>query len=142
MRTTRRDTVIPRRVLTSHYWLSIRLFRLDTGSGLSDRERVILLDTQQQKQIEQQLRQNWTSIKHQILDQFAQVSTADLDAATNVQDLVQRIADRSNYSERLVETKLSELVGVGSSSSSNSLGGSQQPYGQQSSQRKFSEATS
>jgi hypothetical protein len=71
------------------------------------------MDQQQAQQIEQQLRQNWRQIRYQILDQFGQVSTSDLDTAVNVNDLVQRIADLTHHSERYVETRLQELVGVG-----------------------------
>lgn len=85
---------------------------------------------QQNQQIDQQLRQNWRNVRHQILDQFAQVSTADLDSAQNVTDLVQRIADKSHHSERFVETRLAELVGVGVQSSQSGQSGSS--YGQQS----------
>ena len=71
------------------------------------------MEQQQAQQVEQQLRQNWRQLRYRILDQFAQVSTSDLDASTNVNDLVQRIADRTHHSERYVETRLQELVGVG-----------------------------
>jgi hypothetical protein len=70
------------------------------------------MEQQQAQQVEQQLRQNWRQIRYRILDQFAQVSTSDLDASVNVTDLVQRIADRSHHSERYVETRLQELVGA------------------------------
>ncbi|MCL9760906.1 hypothetical protein [Frankia sp. AiPa1] len=68
---------------------------------------------QQRQQVEQQLRQNWRQLRYNILDQFGQVSTADLDAATDINDLVARIADKTNHSERYVENRLRELVGVG-----------------------------
>jgi hypothetical protein len=71
------------------------------------------MEQQQAQQVEQQLRQDWQQIRYRILDQFAQVSTSDLDSARNVNDLVQRIADRSHHSERYVETRLLELVGTG-----------------------------
>ncbi|CAI7980855.1 hypothetical protein MXD62_00135 [Frankia sp. Mgl5] len=67
---------------------------------------------QQRRQVEQQLRQNWRQLRYRILDQFGQVSTADLDAATNINDLVARIADKTNHSERYVENRLRELSGV------------------------------
>jgi hypothetical protein len=70
------------------------------------------MEQQQARQVEQQLRQDWQQIRYRILDQFAQVSTADLDSARNVNDLVQRIADKSHHSERYVETRLLELVGA------------------------------
>lgn len=78
-------------------------------------EGVALMEQQQARQVEQRLRQNWTQIRYRLLDQFAQVSTADLDAATTVDDLVQRIADRTHHTERYVETRLQDLVNVGSS---------------------------
>jgi len=71
------------------------------------------VEQQQAQQIEQQLRQNWQQIRYRILDMFAEVSPADLDFARNVNDLVERIADKSRHSERYVETRLMELVGVG-----------------------------
>jgi len=71
------------------------------------------MEQQQAQQIEQQLRQNWRQIRYQILDQFGQVSTSELDSAVNVNDLVQRIADLTHHSERYVETRLQDLVGVG-----------------------------
>jgi hypothetical protein len=71
------------------------------------------MEQQQAQQVEQQLRQNWRQIRYRILDQFAQVSPADLDSAVNVNDLVQRIADKTHHTERYVETRLTELVGAG-----------------------------
>ncbi|OAA28140.1 hypothetical protein UG55_1006113 [Frankia sp. EI5c] len=71
------------------------------------------MDQQQRQQIEQQLRQNWRQIRYRILDQFGQVSTADLDAAISVNDLVARIADKTHHSERYVQNRLQELAGVG-----------------------------
>ncbi len=70
------------------------------------------MEQQQAQQVEQQLRQNWRQIRYRILDQFAQVSPADLDSAVNVNDLVQRIADKTHHSERYVETRMLELAGV------------------------------
>lgn len=93
------------------------------------------MDHHQQQQLDTQLRQNWSQLRHQILDQFAQVSTSDLDTAVNVTDLIQRIADKTDYSERFVETRITELVGVGQGTSS-SLGG-QQPYASQASGQPF-----
>ncbi|EFC85219.1 hypothetical protein [Parafrankia sp. EUN1f] len=71
------------------------------------------MDQQQRQQVEQQLRQNWRQLRYRILDQFGQVSTADLDAATSVNDLVARIADKTHHSERYVQNRLQELAGVG-----------------------------
>ncbi|WP_131787455.1 hypothetical protein [Protofrankia symbiont of Coriaria ruscifolia] len=70
------------------------------------------MEQQQAQELEQRLRENWGQIRHQILDRFVQVSTADLEAASNVNDLVRRIADRSHHTEPYVETRLRELVGV------------------------------
>ena len=83
------------------------------------------MEQQQAQQIEQQLRQNWREIRYQILDQFGQVNTSELDSAVNVNDLVQRIADLTHHSERYVETRLQDLVGVGAGQ-----GGSRQQTGQ------------
>ncbi|CUU55331.1 hypothetical protein Ga0074812_104412 [Parafrankia irregularis] len=68
---------------------------------------------EQRQQIEQQLRRNWRQLRYRLLDQFGQVSTSDLDAATGINDLVARIADRTHHSERYVENRLRELVGIG-----------------------------
>jgi hypothetical protein len=87
------------------------------------------MEQQQAQQVEQMLRPNWRQIRYRILDQFAQVSTSDLDAAVNVNDLVQRIADRTHHSERDVETRLQELVGVAAGQQTGQLTG--QPFGQQ-----------
>jgi hypothetical protein len=84
------------------------------------------MEQQQAQQIEQQLRQNWRQIRYRILDQFAQVSPVDLDSAINVNDLVQRIADKTHHSERYVETKMLELAGVAAGQ-----GGQGMPMGQQ-----------
>ncbi len=70
------------------------------------------MEQQQAQELEQRLRENWGQIRHQILDRFVQVSTADLDAASNINDLVRRIADRSHHTEPYVETRLRELAGV------------------------------
>jgi hypothetical protein len=82
------------------------------------------MEQQQAQQVEQQLRQDWQQIRYRILDQFAQVSTSDLDSARNVNDLVQRIADRSHHSERYVETRLVELVGAGAGQQGGGQAGS------------------
>ncbi|MGF7235768.1 MAG: hypothetical protein ACQSGP_12535 [Frankia sp.] len=82
------------------------------------------MEQQQAQQLEQQLRQNWRQIRYEILDQFGQVSTSDLDSARDVNDLTQRIADKSHHSERYVETRLQELAGVGGERSG-------QPFAQQ-----------
>jgi hypothetical protein len=83
------------------------------------------MEQQQAQQIEEQLRQNWQQIRYRILDQFAEVSPSDLDFARNVNDLIERIADKSHHSERYVETRLLELVGVGGAS----MGQQGQPFG-------------
>jgi hypothetical protein len=80
------------------------------------------MEQQQAQLVEQQLRQDWQQIRYRILDQFAQVSTSDLDSARNVNDLVQRIADRSHHSERYVETRLLELVGAGTGQQAGQTG--------------------
>jgi hypothetical protein len=85
------------------------------------------MEQQQAQQVEQQLRQNWQQIRYRILDQFAEVSSSDLDFARNVNDLVERIADKSHHSERYVETRLMELIGVGGAS----MGQQGQPFGGQ-----------
>src|SRR5262245_53742126 len=84
--------------------------REDASHGATERMRA--MEQQRAQQVERQLRQNWEQIRYRILDQFRQTSRADLDAASNVNDLVQRIADRTQHSERYVETRLQELVGV------------------------------
>jgi hypothetical protein len=94
------------------------------------------MEQQQAQQVEQQLRQNWRQIRYRILDQFGQVSTSDLDSAVNVNDLVQRIADKTHHSERYVETRLQEMAGVGASAGGGGMmsgeqfgAGGQQPTG-------------
>jgi hypothetical protein len=98
------------------------------------------VEQQQAQQVEQQLRQNWRQIRYEILDQFGQVGTTDLDSARDVNDLVQRIADISHHSERYVETRLQDLVGVGAGSQQGGQGRRGEPFaqqaGQQSSQRQ------
>ncbi|KPM51127.1 hypothetical protein CcI49_10460 [Frankia sp. CcI49] len=91
---------------------------------------------EQRQQIEQQLRRNWRQLRYRLLDQFGQVSTSDLDAATGINDLVARIADRTHHSERYVENRLRELVGIGAGQgiqSSERFGsesaGRDQPFG-------------
>lgn len=105
------------------------------------------MDQQQEQHLDQELRSNWNQVRTQILNQFAQVSTADLDAANNATDLIQRIAAKSHYPEHFVETRLTELVSTGSrggqqqrfgSSQGSQQGqqgqqGNSQPYGQQNS---------
>jgi hypothetical protein len=99
------------------------------------------MEHQQAQQLEQQLRHNWQQIRYRILDQFGEISPADLDFARNVNDLIERIADKSHHSERYVETRLRELVGAGNApigqQASQSFGQSQQgggmasqPFGQ------------
>jgi len=88
------------------------------------------MEHQQAQQIEQQLRRNWDQIRHRILDQFMETSRADLDAAVDVHDLVQRIADRTRHSERYVETRLHEMVGAAPGRGGMGSGqGGQQPFG-------------
>jgi len=87
------------------------------------------MEQQQAQQLEQQLRQNWRQIRYQILDQFGQVSTSELDSAVNVNDLVQRIADLTHHSERYVETRLQDLVGVGVGAGQGGPQQTAQPFG-------------
>jgi hypothetical protein len=93
------------------------------------------MEQQQQQQVDQQLRQNWQQIRYQILDHFAQLSTADLDSARDVNDLVQRIADISHHSDRYVENRLLELVGATAQGAGQSAQFGQQ-QGQQSGQQQ------
>ncbi|OAA20985.1 hypothetical protein UG55_106622 [Frankia sp. EI5c] len=84
---------------------------------------------QQRQQVEQQLRQNWRQLRYRLLDQFGQVSASDLDAATGINDLIARIADKTHHSERYVENRLRELAGVGASEGGQSgerFGGGEQ----------------
>lgn len=76
------------------------------------------MDINQKQALEQNLRSQWGKVYPQILDRFTTVSRADLDSATSADDLVRRIADKSHYSERYVESRLGELVGVGAGSAS------------------------
>ncbi|WP_188190396.1 hypothetical protein [Nonomuraea sp. SYSU D8015] len=81
------------------------------------------MEQHQAQHTEQQLRQNWRQIRYRILDQFAEVSPVDLDSARNINDLIERIADKSRHTQRYVETRLLDLVGAAG-------GGPQgQPYG-------------
>ncbi|MCM3920827.1 hypothetical protein ND748_03930 [Frankia sp. AiPs1] len=85
---------------------------------------------EQRRQVEQNLRQNWHQLRYRILDQFNQVSSADLDAAAGINDLVARIADRTHHSEQYVENRLRQLTGVGGGQQGNQGGRQQrQPFG-------------
>ncbi len=86
------------------------------------------MEQQQAQQLEQQLRQNWQQIRYRILDQFGEVSSTDVDFARNVNDLIERIADKSHHSERYVETRLLELAGAGAGGMA--VGQQGQPFGQ------------
>ncbi|KJE19611.1 hypothetical protein FF36_06096 [Frankia torreyi] len=77
---------------------------------------------EQRQQVEQRLRQNWQQLRYRILDQFNQVRSADLDAAAGIDDLVARIADRTNHSEQYVENRLRQLTGVGAGQQRQSFG--------------------
>ncbi|EFC82248.1 hypothetical protein [Parafrankia sp. EUN1f] len=91
-------------------------------------------EQQQRQQVEQELRQNWRQLRYRLLDQFGQVGASDLDAATGINDLIARIADKTNHSERYVENRLRELVGVGAAQGGQSgerFGGEQAGQGQQ-----------
>lgn len=94
------------------------------------------MEPQISQHLDQQLRQNWNEISPEILRTFTTVSRADVDAARSAEDLVQRIADVSNHSERYVETKVLEAAGVtsgggGSSQSQPSFGSFSQGQGSQ-----------
>lgn len=71
------------------------------------------MEPQIAQQFDQTLRQNWQSLSEQLLQTFTQVSRSDVDSATSADDLVRRISDKTHYTERFVETKIGELVGVG-----------------------------
>ncbi|MFI7706657.1 hypothetical protein [Nonomuraea sp. NPDC049480] len=94
------------------------------------------MEQQQAQQVEQQLRQNWQQIRYRILDQFAEVSRVDLDFARNVNDLIERIADKSHHSTRYVETRLLELVGVGGTPQGQQFGTPMGGTGQQGTQQQ------
>jgi hypothetical protein len=93
------------------------------------------MEQQQQQQVDEQVRQNWQQIRYQIVDVFAQVSTADLDNARDINDLVQRIADITHHSDRFVENRLLEMAGAPGQQGAGQLGQSGQrsgtPFGQQ-----------
>lgn len=90
------------------------------------------MEQQISQQIEQQLRGNWQQVSQQILTAFTQVSRADVDSATTADDLVKRISDKTHYTERYVETRLTELVGAGGGGQSFS----QQSFGSSSQQSR------
>ncbi|ABW12507.1 hypothetical protein Franean1_3095 [Parafrankia sp. EAN1pec] len=88
------------------------------------------MEQQEAQLVEQQLRQNWRQVRYRILDQFAEVNTSDLDAALNVDDLVQRIADRSHFSQGYVETRLRQLVGAAPAGGTPAQPAAEQPTAQ------------
>lgn len=104
-------------------------------SGATDME--VRMETQQQNQIEQEIRQNWPNVRTVLQDLFPQVSQSNLDSARSVQDLVERISDLTHYSDRLVETRLISVVqatqGGYANKNQNQIQGqqNQQPQGQQ-----------
>lgn len=71
-----------------------------------------MLDQYDQYQLESALRTQWGHVFPKILAEFITVCTADLMPARSVDDLVSRIADKTGYSERLVELRLVQLAGV------------------------------
>lgn len=71
------------------------------------------MDAQQSKDLERKLRQQWQQVRIHILQRFAQVSMADIDAAYTPDDLVRRVADKTQFSPGYVETQIRELVGAG-----------------------------
>lgn len=89
------------------------------------------MDTQVQQQIDNVLRANWDAIYPQILDRFSTVSKSDLDTASNADDLVKRIADKSRFSETYVENELTELCLTGAGVSGGSGSGFQRQSQQQ-----------
>ncbi|HEV7933263.1 MAG TPA: hypothetical protein VGP70_13275 [Actinomadura sp.] len=98
------------------------------------------MEHQQAQQLEQQLRQNWQQIRYRILDQFGEVSPSDLEFARNVNDLIERIADKSHHSERYVETRLRELAGVGGPALGQQYQAGGSTLGQQQAGRPFSQS--
>ncbi len=92
--------------------------------GMTRRDHRVTQQEQQEQrqQVEQQLRRNWQRLRYRILDQFNQVSSADLDAATGIDDLVARIADRTHHSEQYVENRLRHLTGVGTGQQGQAFG--------------------
>ena len=82
------------------------------------------MDQQVQQELESKLRDQWSQVYPAILEQFTTVSKADLDSASTVPDIVSRIADRTRYSERFIESRLHELVSSGGGTTSQ-----QQPFG-------------
>jgi hypothetical protein len=101
------------------------------------------MEQQQQQQVDQQVRQNWQQIRYQILDVFAQVSTADLDNARDINDLVQRIADITHHSDRFVENRLLEMAGAGQGAGQLGQSGQRSgtPFGQQQGQQPNQQLT-
>lgn len=80
----------------------------------------------QLNEVERQLRSNWVTYQHQILDEFPQVSKADLSGATDIQGLVRRISDRSRLGRKVVRRQLRAITGV----QSNQGAQSGQPFGE------------
>ena len=79
------------------------------------------MDQQIQYQVEQKLAKSWKQLYPRILDRFTTVSRADVDSALDTADLVSVIADKTHLSERLVENRLVELVGVGGPTGSSMI---------------------
>jgi hypothetical protein len=68
-------------------------------------------DQQDQVQnADQQLHNDWGQIRRDILDTFPEVSMANLAPAKTINDLAQRIASRTGFSERLVLDRLVEIA--------------------------------
>lgn len=68
------------------------------------------MDPQQQQYIEQELFQNWSQIRPQVTETFAQVSRADLDPAQSVTDLVQRISLKTGLPDQFIERQLQDII--------------------------------
>jgi hypothetical protein len=68
------------------------------------------MDQQVANSVEQTLRQNWKDLRRNIQDRFPTCSQVDLDSAYSVNDLISRIADKSGYTERFVDSQIVNLV--------------------------------
>lgn len=68
------------------------------------------MDPNQQQHIEQDLFQNWNSIRPQLTETFAQVSRADLDPARSITELVQRISLKTGLPDQFIERQVQDIV--------------------------------
>lgn len=71
------------------------------------------MNPQLEQQVTQAVRKNWDSLCHNILDRFTTTTKADLDAATDADDLIHRITASSNFTPDYVESQVAQLVGAG-----------------------------